>query len=78
MSVPVREVAERLRVHQGARGLSDEQMAALLGVHQSTWTRVRRGELGLGPRLLPAALDLLGLELVDVGRPGADRAPSES
>jgi transcriptional regulator with XRE-family HTH domain len=65
VSVPVGEVVERLRQHQVERGLSDEQMAEQLGVNQSTWTRVRRGDLGLGARVLPRALALLGLELVE-------------
>jgi transcriptional regulator with XRE-family HTH domain len=72
MSVPVGDVVERLRAYQVERRLTDEAMASELGVAQSTWTRVRRGEMGLGPRVLPAVLRLLGLELVEVerGRPG--------
>ncbi|MCC6224696.1 MAG: helix-turn-helix transcriptional regulator [Thermoleophilia bacterium] len=64
---------ERLRSYQVARGLTDEQLASELGVSQSTWTRIRRGELGAGARVLSSALELLGLKLVDPVSDGGRR-----
>ncbi len=45
-----------LVVLQSAEGLTDVEMGRIVGVDRSTWSRVRRGELGLSWPMFLAAL----------------------
>jgi predicted transcriptional regulator len=60
-----RAVGRSLRAYRNARGLSQDEMGAYAGVHQSEWSRVEAGEVD--PRLswLLQAQHVFGLESIE-------------
>lgn len=48
------KVVERIKKTQEHERLTDEQFATLLGIHRSTWAKVKSGERNPGLKLLRA------------------------
>ncbi len=63
----------KLTAIQCDRGLTDAEMAALLGIGRSTWTEVRNGRLPMSSRVQMRAAkafpELLGDLLMQVSNP---------
>lgn len=47
---------DRLKKRQGDEGWSDREMARQVGVSPATWTRIKRGERGMGIDVLQMAM----------------------
>lgn len=54
------ELVRKLEHIQQQQGLTNSEMARLLGVSTSTWAQTRRGELPLGDRVRRGAARLRG------------------
>lgn len=63
----------KLTAIQSTQGLTDAEMASLLGIGRSTWTEVRNGRLPLSERVQMRAAkafpELLGDLLMQVSNP---------
>lgn len=56
---------ERIRLK---KGLSQEQVASVLGVHKSTWNRIEKGNIHLKASQLPQVAKALGVSLNDLNK----------
>jgi transcriptional regulator with XRE-family HTH domain len=67
-----RNVGRNLRDYREARGLSQEAFADVVGVHRTYMGSVERGERNLTLRSVERFADRLGIEPVDLLRPGGN------
>lgn len=60
-TVRSRRLGSKLGHYRDSRGLSGTELAARVGIHQATWSKIEAGKAKLSPAVLAASVQALGI-----------------